>query len=100
MITVQFSREWPIEQDTDVTGDRIRIGDRNAVVGPVPDDRPACAVRIVHRFYTPALPVLRGTEPNREEVAVVTVEGTAPADATELCGPARSLAGSIVPRLP
>ncbi|QWF80945.1 serine/threonine-protein kinase [Amycolatopsis sp. CA-230715] len=100
VITVQFSREWPIEQDTDVTGDRIRIGDRNAVVGPVPDDRPACAVRIVHRFYTPALPVLRGTEPNREEVAVVTVEGTAPADATELCGPARSLAGSIVPRLP
>jgi hypothetical protein len=98
-ITVEFDREWPIEGDSDVPGERIRLGTRNAVVAPVAGGKPQCAVTIVHRFYTPALPVLRGTEPNREELAVVTLEDTGVAGGDALCGTARSLADAVVRRL-
>ncbi|MFJ9782676.1 serine/threonine-protein kinase [Amycolatopsis sp. NPDC101161] len=99
-ITVEYSREWPIEGDEDVPGDRIRIGNRNAVVAPVPGGHPECAVKVVHRSYTPALPVLPGTPPNREEVAVVSVEDTSAAGGDALCATARSLAEVLVRRLP
>ncbi|MGW4213767.1 serine/threonine-protein kinase [Lentzea sp. NPDC004789] len=99
-ISVEYSREWPIENDQDVAGDRIRVGDRNAVVAPVPGGHPECAVKIVHHSYTPVLPVLRGTEPNREEIAVVSVEDTTAADGNALCATARSLAEVAVRRLP
>ncbi|WP_326954371.1 serine/threonine-protein kinase [Amycolatopsis sp. NBC_01286] len=99
-ITVRYTREWPIEPDTDVPGERIRAGTRSAVVAPVPGDRPACAVQVVHRFYTPALPVLRGTEPNREEIAVVTLEDAGAAGGNALCGDARTLAAALAGRLP
>ncbi|HET6707103.1 serine/threonine-protein kinase [Amycolatopsis sp.] len=99
-ITVEYSREWPIEGDEDVPGDRIRVGNRNAVVAPVPGGNPECAVKVVHRPYTPALPVLRGTPSQREEVAAVSVEDTAAADGQALCATARSLAEVLVRRLP
>lgn len=99
-ITVRFTREWPIEPDTDVPGDRIRVGTRSAVVAPVPGGRPACSVQVVHRFYTPALPVLRGTEPNREEIAVVTLEDTGATGGAALCANARTLATAVAGRLP
>jgi hypothetical protein len=99
-ISVEFSREWPIEADSDVPGDRIRVGTRNAVVAPVPGGRPECAVEVVHRFYTPVLPVLRGTDPHREEVAVVSLQDAGAADGTALCATARSLAEDLVKRLP
>ena len=99
-ITVEYSREWPIEGDADVEGDRIRVGNRNAVVAPVPGGHPECAVKVVHRPYTPALPVLRGTPSQREEVALVSVEDTAAADGQALCATARSLAEVLVRRLP
>ncbi|MDX3193814.1 protein kinase [Streptomyces sp. MN03-5084-2B] len=99
-ISVEFTREWPIEGDEDVPGDRIRIGTRNAVVAPVPGGHPECAVKVVHRPYTPALPVLEGTPQDREEVAVVTVEDTAAAGGDALCATARSLAEVLVRRLP
>jgi eukaryotic-like serine/threonine-protein kinase len=99
-ITVEYSREWPIEGDEDVPGDRIRVGNRNAVVAPVPGGHPECAVKVVHRPYTPALPVLRGTPSQREEVAAVSVEDTAAADGQALCTTARSLAEVLVRRLP
>jgi hypothetical protein len=99
-ISVEFSREWPIEGDEDVPGDRIRVGNRTAVVAPVPGGHPECAVKVVHRFYTPALPVLRGTDPNREEIAVVSVQDTTAAEGNALCATARSLAEVLVRRLP
>ncbi|WP_410666495.1 serine/threonine-protein kinase [Amycolatopsis sp. cmx-4-68] len=99
-ITVEYSREWPIEADEDVPGDRIRIGNRNAVVAPVPGGHPECAVKVVHRSYTPALPVLQGTPEDREEVAVVSVEDTAAAGGDALCATARSLAEVLVRKLP
>ncbi|MEV8443537.1 protein kinase [Actinosynnema sp. NPDC051121] len=99
-VTVRFSREWPIELDEEVLGERILVGDRNAVVGVVPGVPPKCGVQVVHKFYTPEQPVLRGTEPHREEIAVVTVEDAGAADATALCGPARTLANALVRRLP
>lgn len=99
-ITVEYSREWPIEGDEEVPGDRIRIGTRNAVVAPVPGGHPECAVKVVHRSYTPALPVLQGTPADREEVAAVTVEDTAAAGGDALCATARSLAEVLVRRLP
>ncbi|MEV6639191.1 serine/threonine-protein kinase [Amycolatopsis sp. NPDC051371] len=99
-ITVEFGREWPIEADSDVPGDRIRVGNRNAVVAPVPGGRPECAVEVVHRFYTPVLPVLRGTDPHREEVAVVSIQDAGAAGGNALCATARSLAENLVRRLP
>lgn len=99
-ISVEFSREWPIEADPDVPGERIDIGSRKAVVAPVPGKHPECAVKVVHRFYTPALPVLPGTDPHREEVAVVSVEDTTAAGGDALCATARSLAEVLVRRLP
>lgn len=99
-ITVEYSREWPIEADPDVPGDRIRVGDRNAVVAPVPGGRPECAVEVVHRPYTPALPVLLGTPEQREEVVTVAVQDAGAADGTALCTTARSLADGLVRRLP
>jgi len=99
-ISVEFTREWPIEGDEDVPGDRIRIGTRNAVVAPVPGGHPECAVKVVHRPYPPALPVLEGTPQDREEVAVVSVEDTAAAGGDALCATARSLAEVLVRRLP
>ncbi len=99
-ISVEFSREWPVEADEDVPGDRIQVGNRNAVVAPVQGGHPECAVTVVHRRYTPALPVLRGTPPDREEVAVVSVEDTSAATGDALCGTARSLAEALVRRLP
>ncbi len=99
-ITVEYSREWPIEEDDEVPGDRIRVGNRSAVVAPVPGGNPECAVKVVHHSYTPALPVLRGTPPSRDEVATVTVEDTRAADGNALCVPARSLAEVLVRRLP
>ncbi|MEU0530602.1 serine/threonine-protein kinase [Amycolatopsis tolypomycina] len=99
-ITVEFSREWPIEKDDDVPGERIRVGNRNAVVAPVPGGHPECAVQVVHRGYTPALPVLQGTPPTREEIAVVTVEDKTAAGGDALCATARSLAEVLVRRLP
>jgi hypothetical protein len=99
-ITVEFSREWPIEGDDEVPGDRIQVGNRKAVIAPVPGGHPECAVKVVHRFYTPALPVLNGTEPNREEIAVVSVEDTTAAGGDALCATARSLAEVLVRRLP
>jgi hypothetical protein len=99
-ISVEFSREWPIEADEDVPGDRIDAGNRKAVVAPVPGEHPECAVMVVHRFYTPALPVLNGTDPNREEVAKVSVEDTTASGGEALCATARSLAEVLVRRLP
>jgi hypothetical protein len=99
-ITVEYSREWPIEGDEDVPGDRIRVGNRNAVVAPVPGGHPECAVKVVHRPYTPALPVLRGTPSDREEIAVVSVEDTTASGGDALCATARSLAEVLVRRLP
>ncbi|WP_284741558.1 serine/threonine-protein kinase [Amycolatopsis sp. RTGN1] len=99
-ITVEYSREWPIEADSDVPGDRIRVGDRNAVVAPVPGGKPECAVEVVHRFYTPVLPVLRGTDPHREEVVVVSLQDAGAADGNALCATTRSLAEELVRRLP
>ncbi|MDQ7807527.1 serine/threonine-protein kinase [Amycolatopsis sp. A133] len=99
-IDVQFTREWPIEADPDVPGERIRIGTRTAVVAPVPGGHPECAVKVVHRSYTPALPVLNGTPSNRDEVAVVSVEDTEAAGGAALCATARSLAEVLVRRLP
>ncbi|OXM60830.1 serine/threonine-protein kinase [Amycolatopsis vastitatis] len=99
-ITVEFSREWPIEADEDVPGDRIRVGTRTAVIAPVPGGHPECAVKVVHRSYTPVLPVLRGTPSHREEIAVVSVEDTAAAGGDALCATARSLAEVLVRRLP
>jgi hypothetical protein len=99
-ISVEFSREWPIEADEDVPGDRIHVGNRTAVVAPVPGGHPECAVMIVHRPYTPALPVLNGTDPHREEVAKVSVEDTTAAGGDALCATARSLAEVLVRRLP
>jgi hypothetical protein len=99
-ITVEYSREWPIEADSDVPGDRIRVGNRNAVVAPVPGGKPECAVEVVHRFYTPVLPVLRGTDPHREEVVVVALQDTRAADGNALCATTRSLAEELVRRLP
>ncbi|MFF1614568.1 serine/threonine-protein kinase [Amycolatopsis sp. NPDC058278] len=99
-LTVEYSREWPIEKDEEVPGDRIRIGNRNAVVAPVPGGHPECAVKVVHRSYTPALPMLEGTPQDREEVAVVTVEDTAAAGGDTLCATARSLAEVLVRQLP
>jgi hypothetical protein len=99
-ITVEYSREWPIEADEDVPGDRIRVGNRNAVVAPVPGGQPECAVMVVHHVYTPALPVLNGTPPDREEVAKVSVEDTTAAGGDALCATARSLAEVLVRRLP
>ncbi|GAB2968950.1 hypothetical protein GCM10027184_17470 [Saccharothrix stipae] len=99
-VVVRFSREWPIELDEEVPGERVLVGDRNAVVGVVPGVPPKCGVQVVHKFYTPEQPVLRGTEPHREEIAVVTVEDTSAVDAAGLCGPARSLAEALVRRLP
>ncbi len=99
-ITVEYSREWPIESDEDVPGDRIRIGTRSAVVAPVPGGHPECAVKVVHRSYTPALPVLEGTPTTREEVATVSVEDTSAAGGDALCATARSLAEVLVRELP
>ncbi len=99
-ITVEYSREWPIEGDEDVPGDRIRIGNRSAVVAPVPGGNPECAVEVVHRSYTPALPVLNGTPPEREEVVTVSVEDTTATGGDALCATARSLAEGLVRRLP
>jgi hypothetical protein len=99
-ITVEYSREWPIEQDDEVPGDRIRIGTRSAVVAPVPGGNPECSVKVVHRSYTAALPVLKGTPQTREEVAEVAVEDTAAAGGDALCATARSLAEVLVRRLP
>ncbi|MEV6873416.1 serine/threonine-protein kinase [Amycolatopsis sp. NPDC051128] len=99
-ITVEYSREWPIEKDADVPGDRIRVGNRDAVVAPVPGGHPECAVMVVHRPYTPALPVLNGTPSKREEVAKVSVEDTAAAGGDGLCATARSLAEVLVRGLP
>jgi eukaryotic-like serine/threonine-protein kinase len=99
-ISVEFSREWPIEKDEEVPGDRIRVGNRNAVVAPVAGGHPECAVMVVHRPYTPALPVLNGTPPDREEVAKVSVEDTTAAGGDALCATARSLAEVLVRRLP
>ncbi|MBE8520435.1 protein kinase [Amycolatopsis sp. H6(2020)] len=98
-LSVEYSREWPIEADEDVPGDRIRVGNRNAVVAPVRGGHPECAVKVVHRSYTPALPVLRGTPSNREEIAVVSVEDTSAASGDALCATARSLAEALVRRL-
>ncbi|MEU4519308.1 protein kinase [Amycolatopsis sp. NPDC024027] len=99
-ISVEFSREWPIEKDEDVPGDRIQVGNRTAVVAPVPGGHPECAVMVVHRLYTPALPVLNGTPPDREEVVKVSVEDTTAAGGDALCATARSLAEVLVRRLP
>ncbi|WP_158263161.1 serine/threonine-protein kinase [Amycolatopsis sp. CA-128772] len=99
-ITVEYSREWPIEADEDVPGDRIRIGNRTAVVAPVPGGNPECAVKVVHRPYTAPLAVLPGTPQQREEVAAVSVEDTAAAGGDALCATARSLAEVLVRRLP
>jgi hypothetical protein len=99
-ITVEYSREWPIEADEDVPGDRIHIGTRTAVVAPVPGGHPECAVKVVHRPYTAALQVMKGTPQTREEVAVVTVEDTSAAGGDALCPTARSLAEVLVRRLP
>ncbi|KDN21835.1 hypothetical protein DV20_12960 [Amycolatopsis rifamycinica] len=99
-ITVEFTREWPIEADEEVPGDRIRVGNRNAVVAPVPGGHPECAVKVVHRPYVPALPVLPGTPSDREEVAVVSVEDTTAAGGDALCATARSLAEVLVRHLP
>ncbi len=99
-ISVEYSREWPIEADEEVPGDRIRVGNRSAVVASVPGGHPECAVVVVHRLYTPALPVLNGTPPHREEVAKVSVEDTTAASGDALCATARSLAEVLVRRLP
>ncbi len=99
-VTVEYSREWPIEGDEEVPGERVRVGNRNAVVAPVAGGRPECAVMVVHRSYTPVLPVLNGTPPIREEVVKVAVEDAGAAGGDVLCVTARSLAEVLVRRLP
>jgi serine/threonine protein kinase len=101
-IDLVFSREWPIEEDTDVEGERTRIGNRPAVVDPASDGGKAdkCTVKIVHRVYTPRLPVLKGTPQTREEVVNLDIEDTSTTDTATLCRTATSLAASVVNRLP
>ncbi|MFJ1768165.1 protein kinase [Amycolatopsis sp. NPDC088138] len=99
-ITVEFDREWPLEADEEVPGERIRLGSRTAIVAPVKGGKPQCAVTIIHRRYTPVLPVLRGTDPQREELAVVTLEDTGAAGGDALCAGARTLAATVAARLP
>ncbi|MFT7874324.1 DUF3558 domain-containing protein, partial [Amycolatopsis sp. A24] len=99
-ITIEYSREWPIEEDDEVPGARIRIGNRTAVVAPVPGGNPECSVKVVHRSYTPAAPMTRGTPQDREEVAAVAIEDTTAAGGDALCATARSLAEELVRRLP
>ncbi|GAB3898022.1 hypothetical protein GCM10029964_081830 [Kibdelosporangium lantanae] len=57
-------------------------------------------MRIVHRNYTPRLPVLKGTPSDREEVVNLEVEDTATTDTAALCRTATTLAAAIVNRLP
>ncbi|MCG8920488.1 hypothetical protein L6E12_32450, partial [Actinokineospora sp. PR83] len=95
-VQVRYSREWPIEDDQDVVGTRVRVGDRNAVVAATGT---TCRVQVVHRLYTPPS-VLRGTEEDREELVVVDFRDPHSTDQAALCDTARTLAAAVVARLP
>ncbi|PWW63338.1 protein kinase domain-containing protein [Actinokineospora spheciospongiae] len=95
-VRVHFSREWPIEDDADVVGTRIRVGDRNAVIAATGK---TCQVQVVHRFYTPPS-VLHGTEEDREEIVVVDFKDPGGTDQAALCETARTPAAAAVARLP
>ncbi|MFI9389024.1 serine/threonine-protein kinase [Kutzneria sp. NPDC052558] len=99
-ITLRYSREWPIENDfEDFPGERIKVGAKAAVITTVPGGHPECRVQIISHFYAP-YGVLKGTDPNREEIATVTMEDTSAVNGDALCGTARSLATAIAGRLP
>ncbi|WP_433017638.1 serine/threonine-protein kinase [Kribbella sp. CA-294648] len=99
-LSAKFTREWPIEGDPEWGGKVIKVGNRNARLIPDSDNDASCTAMVVHRLYTPRLPVLDGTEETREEVVSVEVVDTTAPDPATVCARTRAAAEAVVRRLP
>ncbi|MET7279940.1 protein kinase [Kribbella sp. NPDC005582] len=99
-LSAKFTREWPIEPDNEWGGTVIKVGNRNARLIPDSENKAACTAMVVHRLYTPRLPVLKGTAPKREEVVTVELVDTDAPNQAAVCAKTRAAAEAVVRRLP
>lgn len=99
-LSIKFTRVWPIEPDAEYGGKVIKVGSRNARLIPDPDDKTTCTAMVVHRQYTPKLPVLEDTPEQRQEVVSVVLEDPTAADPTTVCARTEAAAEAVVRRLP
>ncbi|MEV8610829.1 serine/threonine-protein kinase [Amycolatopsis sp. NPDC051373] len=102
-VDLYYDRQWPLATDPPDGQTPTTVGGRRAYVDPHDDDDDGdvCDVTVVYRTYTPALPTVKGTPAQRDEV--VLVELTDEADKGKLdviCATAKSIAAVVAARLP